>query len=166
MAIAGGRVSIDQRAGVVVGSRAIFTNDGEICSGAATTSQPTNPTGAASTTATMMGLAGSITPNAGGNVLILITGDILNATIGDGVTIQISHGTGSAPANAAALTGTQDGVAVNFIASTAAGKVPFCVMAYVAGLTLGTAYWIDLASAQLTGGAVTMQHINIVAIEV
>jgi hypothetical protein len=113
----------------------------------------------------MMGLAGSITPNAGGNVLIMITGDILNATIGDGVTIQISHGTGAAPANAAALTGTQDGVVVNYIASTAAGKVPFSVMALVTGLVGGTPYWIDLASAQLTGGAVTMQHINIVAIE-
>ncbi len=166
MAIPGGTESVRQRAGVVVGAGAIFTGDGEVCSGARSVSSPSNPTGAASTTATMMGLAGTVTPNTGGNVLILVTGDILNATIGDGVTIQISHGTGTAPVNTATLTGTQDGVAVNFIASTAAGKVPFCVMAYVTGLVAGTAYWIDLASAQLTGGAVTMQHINIVAIEV
>jgi hypothetical protein len=166
MAVPGGHVAPAQRAGTTIGSGAIFSADGELTSGVRSTSQPSNPTGAASTTATMMGLGGSVMPNAGGNVLILITGDILNATIGDGVTIQISHGTGTAPTNAAALTGTQDGVAVNFIASTAAGKVPFCVMAYVTGLTVGVSYWIDLASAQLTGGAVTMQHINIVAIEI
>ena len=163
--LAGGHVPISQRAGMAVGNRAIFTNDGEVSSGASSTSQPSNPTGAASTTATMMGLAGSITPNAAGNVLIMVEGDILNATIGDGVSIQISYGTGAAPANAAALTGTQTGVIKNFIASTAAGKVPWSIMALVTGLVAGTAYWIDIASAQLTGGAVTMQHINIVAIE-
>ena len=94
--ISGGHGSISQRAGMTVGNRAIFTNDGELSSGAIASSQPANPTGAA-------------------------------------------------PANAAALTGTQTGVAVNFIASTAAGKVPFSVSAYVTGLIAGTTYWIDLA---------------------
>jgi hypothetical protein len=166
MAIQGGRVSIDQRAGVVVGSRAIFTNDGEVCSGAATQSQPANPTAiAAQTTAVMLGLAGSVTPNAGGNVLIIITGDIGDNAIAGTATIQISHGTGAAPANAAALVGTQDGVAVTFTAATVAQKSPFSVSAYVTGLVGGTAYWLDLAVSSPTNTA-TIQHVNIIAIEV
>jgi hypothetical protein len=166
MAIQGGRVSIDQRAGVVVGSGAIFTNDGEVCSGARSTSQPSNPTAiAAQATAVMLGLAGSFTPNAGGNALIIITGDIGDNAIAGTATIQISHGTGAAPANAAALVGTQDGVAVTFTAATVAQKSPFSVSAYVTGLIGGTAYWLDLAVSSPTNTA-TIQHVNIIAIEI
>jgi hypothetical protein len=168
MTIQGGHSSIDQRAGVVVGAGAIFTNDGEVCSGARSTSQPTNPSAfaGAAGTAVMAGLAGSFTPNSGGNALVIIEGDVLNSTIGDGATLQISYGTGVAPANAATLTGTQTGRAVNFVAATATGKSPFAIMAYVTGLIAGTAYWLDLAVTPVTGGSVTVADVNIVAIEV
>jgi hypothetical protein len=116
----------------------------------------------------MMGLAGSVTPNAGGNVLLIITGTVFNsnASVGDGANVQISYGTGAAPANAGALAGTQVGSNVHFVSSTAAGKVPFCLVAYVTGLVGGTPYWIDLAVQAVTGGPATVQDITIVAIEV
>ena len=114
----------------------------------------------------MTGLAGSITPKATGNVQITVSGTVSSSAIGDGASIQISHGTGTAPANAATLTGTQDGVAVHYVAATVAGKAPFSLTAYVAGLTVGTAYWLDLAVAATTGGTATVADISIVAIEV
>ena len=168
MAIAGGRSSIGQSPGMVVGNRAIFTNDGLMNSGATATAAPANPTGitGATAAAVMLGLAGSFTPNAGGNMMLWVTGDILCGTIGSGATIQIAYGTGAAPANNAALTGTLAAKALNFVASTAAGRAPFNMMAYIAGLTVGTAYWLDLAVQNLTGGTTTIADVTVTVLEV
>ena len=114
----------------------------------------------------MLGLAGSFTPNAGGNALLLVTGDMVCSVIGDGATLQIAYGTGAAPANNAALTGTLAAKALNFITSTVAGRQPFNLMAYVTGLVVGTPYWVDLAVQNLTGGSTTIANVNVVAIEV
>jgi hypothetical protein len=115
----------------------------------------------------MMGLAGSVTPKSTGNVLLMFSGTVFNPTaIADGVTIQISYGTGSAPANAAVLQGTQVGTVQRYIASTTAGKSPFSLNAYVTGLVGGTAYWLDLAVADSAGGTATITDVNIIAIEV
>lgn len=72
-------------------------------------SAPSNPTGTSSATAVMMGLAGAITPRFSGRVLLMISGAIFNAGIGQGATPQLSWGTGAAPTNGAALTGNQVG---------------------------------------------------------
>lgn len=127
---------------------------------------PANPTGTSSTTGVMMGLAGSITPSRSGKVLIQVSGDIFNATaIADGGKAQIRWGTGSAPTNGAALTGTTAGGLVQYIAATTAEKAPFSLNAVVTGLTLGTAVWIDLGLAAITGGTATVNDISISAIE-
>jgi hypothetical protein len=166
MAIQGGRVSIDQRAGVVVGAGAIFTNDGEVCSGARSTAAIAAPTLTASTSAVMMGLAGTITPNAGGNVQIMINGDFGNSVATDGGTLQIAYGTGAAPANGAAATGTVLGGVVKATSATAGARVPFCLIGYVTGLLGGTAYWIDVQLAAVTGGNANIADVTIVATEV
>ena len=139
---------------------------------------PTNPvqksvatvTGTTSTTSVMMGLAAAITPNAvvgTGNLLINVCGDCFNATaIADGGTITIRYGTGTAPANAAALTGTAVGGAVVFNQATTAEKHPFALNAVVTGLTLGTAYWIDVSLAALTGGTATIENVSVSIIEI
>ncbi|MGD0216317.1 MAG: hypothetical protein ABSC45_02245 [Desulfobaccales bacterium] len=119
------------------------------------TSSPTAP---ASTSAyKMQGLAGSITPTRSGRVLITICGTIIaptGTTVDNGILYQISYGTGGAPSNAGTLTGTQIGVIqeyTNPAAITAADlHVPFSVSVVVTGLTLNTAYWIDLAAESVT----------------
>ena len=127
---------------------------------------PGNPTGTTSTAAAvMMGLAGSVTPKASGKVLIEISGNVTNNTINDGATVQISYGTGTAPTNAAALTGTQAGNIARFTAAAAAQKVPFSCQVIVSGLTVGTAYWLDVAVAAVTGGTATVTDISITAYE-
>jgi hypothetical protein len=113
----------------------------------------------------MLGLAGSITPNAGGNVMVTMYGDVINSGIAGVATLQIYFGTGAAPANNAAFTGTAAGTVANFVASTAAGKVPFNLTVYLTGLVPGTTYWLDLA-ATASANTTTVQHVNIVAIEV
>jgi hypothetical protein len=91
-------------------------------------------------------------------------GDVINSGIAGVATLQIYFGTGTAPANNVAASGTAAGTVINFVASTAAGKVPFSITVYLTGLIAGTAYWLDLA-ATASANTTTVQHVNIVAIE-
>ena len=130
---------------------------------------PSNPTGTTDTTGKMMGLAGTITPVSTGKILIVISGDIANDTIADGAAVQIRYGTGTAPANADALTGTAVGGLVsstNPDIALATLNVPFSLNAIVTGLTPGTAYWIDTGLKAITGGTATISNVSISVIEV
>ena len=51
------------------------------------------------------------------------------------------------------MTGTQAGNQVANVALTGALTSPFVVQALVTGLTVGTAYWLDLALKSSTGAA-------------
>jgi hypothetical protein len=131
-------------------------------------SSPANPTGTASTTGVMMGLAGSITTSSAtsGKVLFIISGTIFNATaIADGGKVQLYTGTGTAPINGAALTGTARGGLVQYIAATTSEKTPFSVNAIATGLAASTAYWIDVGLAAITGGTATITDVSISAYE-
>lgn len=128
-------------------------------------STPSNPTGTSSATAVMMGLAGAITPRFSGRVLIMLSGVIFNAGIGQGATPQLSWGTGAAPTNGAALTGNQVGGAVPYVAATITGKAPFALQAVVTGLTLNTAVWLDLALSAQTAGTATVSNLSLTAAE-
>jgi hypothetical protein len=120
---------------------------------------PQNPAGTTSATAVMMGLAGSIQPQFNTAVLVAFCGSAANSVAAAGGTVQICWGTGTAPANGAALTGTAIGSVQAFTSPSAAGKVPFCLTAVLTGLTAGTAYWIDLAVAAVGGGTATVSSV-------
>lgn len=133
---------------------------------ASTQASPANPTGTANTTGLMMGLAGAITPAVSGRILVTITGNGASDTINDGWKAQIRYGTGAAPANAAALTGTAVGTLATTTADLAANnKNAFSVTAVVTGLTVSTAYWLDLSLAAITGGTATVTDVSISAQE-
>ena len=121
-------------------------------------SSPANPSGTTNTTGLMMGLAGAITPVYTGRVMITVCGDISNGTSADGAKVQIRYGTGAAPANAAALTGTTAGALVNMTAAANAQKCPFSLTAIVTGLTLATAIWIDVGLAVTGRTAIVSVH--------
>lgn len=136
--------------------------------GAAQQALPADPTGITSSTAAMQGIGTnmSITPLQTGRIHIVITGTIFNATaIADGAIAALRYGTGTAPANGAAATGTAASNPVRYVAATTAGKVPFALTAVVTGLTLGTAYWIDLTLGNITAGTATITDISATAIE-
>jgi hypothetical protein len=123
----------------------------------------------------MQGLAGSITPTVSGNVLIIISGSIIantGTTATHGVKFQISEGTGTAPGSNATLTGTQVGAINEYrngFALTADTdlQAPFFAAAFVTGLTVGTAAWIDLAAESVTTASdIGFSNVNISAIEI
>lgn len=137
--------------------------------GSQTEATPADPAATTSTTGVMMGLAGSITPTGSGNVLIVITGDSDNDTVNDGARIGIRYGTGAAPANGAALTGTAVGsrpISNNANLALDIARFPFAVAAVVTGLSVGTAYWVDASVAAVTGGTARVRNLNIAIAEI
>lgn len=133
--------------------------------GASSNTTSAAPTGTASTTAVMMGIAGSITPTSTGRVTFTISGQMANNTVNDGATVQLRTGTGTAPTNGAALTGTQRGVSQTHTSLVAADTAGFSITVTVTGLTLGTAVWIDAALAAVTGGTASITGVTINAVE-
>mgnify|MGYP001590177998 FL=1 len=128
-------------------------------------STPADPTGTTSTTAVMMGLAGSLTALGSLRFLIMLSGDCSNNTTADGVDVQLSYGTGAAQANGGALAGTQIGGKVRFTALTGVLTVPFALQAVVSSLTLGTAYWIDAAVNAVTAGTASISNLSLTVVE-
>ena len=128
-------------------------------------SLPADPIGTTSLAGVMMGLAGSITPTVTGRVIIMISGDVQNATNNRGSLLQIRTGTGAAPANGAALTGTTQGARIQMISNNANQRFPYSLHAIVTGLTPGTPVWIDMSLASVIGGTSTVRNITISAYE-
>jgi hypothetical protein len=155
------------------GNIATVKEDGSVVaagSNATSQSTPADPTGTTDTTGKMMGLAGAITPASTGRVLIIISGNLTNstATAGDGAKAQITYGTGTAPVNGAALTGTAVGNIVSSVLerATAGDLQAFTCQAVVSGLTIGTALWLDIRLAAIVGGTGQAKNISISAIEI
>lgn len=113
------------------------------------TFKPGAPTATASTTLVMGGLGAtlSITPESSGIVAVDLVGQMFTNT---GVTFSSvggRYGTGSAPANGVAVTGTRWGNNGDFTvppASAIGQGIPFALTDLLT-LTPGTAYWFDLA---------------------
>ena len=128
---------------------------------------PGNPSGTTSATAVMMGLGGTatITPLTSGKLMVMVTGMAGNSTIGDGASAQLYYGTGAAPSNAGGPTGTAAGAIKAMVASTAAGKQGFALSCLLTGLTVGVAYWFDIALLAVTGGTASIYSLDFVIIE-
>jgi hypothetical protein len=114
----------------------------------------------------MMGLAGTITPQLSGVVKIFINGNGANSAGLDGFIVQIRYGTGAAPTNGVALTGSTIGGLISGISSAANDPTPFCLIGELSGLTLATAYWIDVSLKSIAGGTAAISQISILAEEV
>lgn len=115
-------------------------------SGATLAVSPSDPASTVSTTGVMMGLGATcaLTPNLATRVKAEFIG-LLNSLGGNTSRAKLYYGTGTAPTNGAAITGTQAGNS----ASIAGGGVTnlssmFMVSSIITGLTPGTAYWFDI----------------------
>jgi hypothetical protein len=140
-----------------------ISNGGSSRTGARSTSQPANTNINANSASKMLGLAGSITPAASGNVLFMVKSDFTASTSGD-CEFQITYGTGTAPLNGAASTGTGIGNLTGPNVGT--GTTPTTLIGYATGLTVGTAYWIDVvATTTTTNITCSMFNNTIIAIE-
>lgn len=122
-----------------------------------------SPTGTTSTSAVMQG-NGSIcklTPAYSTRIKIEFHGVLSNSTISDGIVVGTRFGTGTAPINGAAATGTVVDLEVSVSADpTATSTFPFYSGGVVTGLTPGTAYWFDLTQRVITGGNGTALNVT------
>lgn len=129
----------------------------------------TNPTAIASASLLHCGFgaqtnASRVTAGDSGRLLIVLNGDLVADATARILTCVLAYGTGTAPANAAAATGTTVGGTLSWTSLTGQVTKPFALHSLVTGLTPGTSYWIDL---QLAASAGTGQptNLNFVAVE-
>lgn len=127
---------------------------------------PADPATFTSTTGVMMGFAGSITPAKTGNLMISAYGSFFNNTANRGVRVRARYGTGAAPSFGAASTGTAIGGNEPQLNNAGANvAAPFALPAIVTGLTVGTAYWIDLEARVITSGTGSILNVTLSAFE-
>ena len=123
---------------------------------------PADPAGVAAAVARMQGLAIEVTPAASGLLHVTLGGTLFNPTAGGGAVVSILYGSGAAPANGDALTGTAIGNPQK--STVAAGKVPFSLTGLVAA-PIGAATWIDAAVAYVTAGTGTIEKLTATVLE-
>lgn len=142
---------------------------------------PSNPAATTSATYQMQGLgvaganAWSVTPQSTGRLLVIVEGDMTGINTAT-VTTQLSFGTGAAPANAAAVTGTQVGSQPTLTPITGILTTPFTLTWVITGLAVpsvsssgvtaaGTPVWLDIA-LKSTSGAASVSNLSIVVVEI
>src|SRR5580658_3256045 len=109
-----------------------------------------NPSSTESATLVMMGLGSTIffTPASTGKCLIIIKGQAYTATGATGVQLGGRYGTGTAPLNGVAVTGTRFGSAADpqiRPAGTGIANGTDITLADILTLTGAQQYWFDLA---------------------
>lgn len=119
------------------------------------------PTGTSSSTYVMQGNGSTctLTPLNNTRVMVSFSGYFGNNTATGIPDHRIAYGTGTAPVNGAALTGTVVGSAQLGLTGSANSAVAFSNTVIVTGLTLGTAYWFDLQQRTLVGGTSTWSSV-------
>lgn len=121
---------------------------------------PSNPAGTTSATGVMMGLAGNFAP-ATARMLVVVSGYVSNVASAV-VQLQLRYGTGTAPSNGNAPSGTAVGSLEHATASASNYSMPFEVSAIITGLVASTTYWLDLVLLT-SGGTATVANLNILA---
>jgi hypothetical protein len=119
---------------------------GLVGTGATLQATPTAPTGTASTTPVMMGLGSTckLTPVFSTRVRVSFFGSIDNNTAAAVTDLRVFFGTGTAPSNGAAQTGTEIGTFVAGVSTTASATLPLANGGIATGLTPGTQIWLDI----------------------
>jgi hypothetical protein len=130
---------------------------------------PNNPSATSSTTKVTMGLgsAWAYIPSSSGYVHVVIVGQLATATAAAAATVGARYGTGGAPTNGTADTGTAFGSKADFtITGTGIGlATPFAFTATLT-LTAGTAYWFDVSvSTSNASDAASVSNLSISAYE-
>lgn len=116
------------------------------------------------TTGVMLGMGVTFTPTKSTQLAIHITATMKTAAALDGGSAALRIGTGSAPANGDALTGTAIGEGSQFLgAANNDSAVPFTATVVKGGgfFSIGTAYWFDLGFGSQGGAAFTIYNVTV-----
>jgi len=126
----------------------------------------TSPAGTTSAAAFVMmgiGSTASITPLVTGRILVVATGGVFSptaASAGQGAFLMIRRGTGTAPVNGAAVTGTQISTTEQCTFDGQNYVNSFATHAIVTGLATNVAVWLDIA-IETTNASFTAQVVNV-----
>lgn len=126
-----------------------------------TSATPTNTT---STSLVHMAVGGTLTPTRSPRALLCLSGQGSNSGA-NSITVQLRYGTGTAPVNGAAATGTAVGAAQILGGVTADERSGFAWAVPVSGLSIGTAYWIDVAVKANIAGTASVFDITVAGVE-
>jgi hypothetical protein len=127
---------------------------------------PATPTGTNNTTGLMMGLGGTcaIAPVFSGRILVSLVYSETVSVAASSPTTKLRYGTGTAPSNGAALTGTQIGNTQ--LITVSAGWYAGSLGGVVTGLTVGTTYWLDIGLASSSSSSTaSLSDITCIATE-
>jgi hypothetical protein len=114
-------------------------------------------------TTTMGGQGWTFTPNKIGTILVIHQATMDNAS-GHIIDFALQYGTGTPPSAGAAYTGTMAAFAPVTPASTSEiMETP--LIALIAGLTVGTTYWFDIAFGARGGGTTHLWNPNVIVLE-
>lgn len=133
---------------------------------AVTTVLPANPSGVNNATGLMAGLAVSFTPAASGRVLVVVSLNWNNGSTGSVASFQIRYGTGTAPTNGAALTGSTAGSLISNRSPNGTDPQAGAASGTATGLSVGTTYWFDLSQASDGGSTTTLTNISYTIVEI
>lgn len=116
---------------------------------------PANPTGTTSASAVMMGLGSTchLTPVYSTRVWLKFTGQVSNTSSAATSSYTAKFGTGTAPVNGAAATGTTIGSTIQQFITTGGTASLLDGGGIITGLTVGVAAWFDLQLAASAGTA-------------
>lgn len=150
-----------------------ITTSGTIALALTNTSLNGNPSNQTTTNTTaggkMMGLGTTckITPTYSGRVKITLTGAGAHSVSGDAVAVDgLYYGTGTAPANGDAPSGTNLNTNGLGLTSVNAGNaLGFSRSGIATGLSTGVQIWIDLAAHAIGAGTVTLSGLQCDAME-
>ena len=123
-----------------------------------------NP-GGTTGTQIMLGLAGSITPKKTGKYLIIVSGEYKSANLATATNMNVTVGTGTAPANGDPATTGSAFQHNERLAITSTDKYSVSFNWIVMNLTVGTTYWIDLSINNNANSATQMYNISVSAQE-
>lgn len=174
LALAGsgsGSVTLQPFTGAAAGTISLPNATGTLLSTAGVTLNVSggSPTGTTSLTGVMMGLGTTfhLTPLFSTRILVTIYGAIANTNgSGNGGSLIMFFGTGTAPSNGAASTGTQGSANLTaFTVATAGQEAPFSITGILSGLTAGTAYWFDLRLTAISVGTASVTNVGVSAYE-
>ncbi len=129
-------------------------------------SGPSNKAGTTSASLVMLGLGKTYTVKRSSTLSVTIYGFASNTNATRSTSYVGAYGTGAAPVNGAAATGTYFGGMESATSATAGASVPIVVHDVISGLSAGTTYWFDLQFCMGGTGTSSIENVKIVILEI
>jgi hypothetical protein len=117
-----------------------------------------SPAATSSTAGVMAGLGATLTPVNSGKISVTICGSMKNTGANYVTTVRLYYGSGTAPVNGAALTGTVSGGIITGHTAFANAFLPYSVSAVLSGRPLNQPTWFDVSIATSNAAGMASVH--------